>query len=83
MSEELKNIYYPVEAELVNIIPETGSSTTLLNKKVGESVNIETDLIAKYIEKLFYKERAAENNSASSSINMDMLEQFGFGSNTK
>ena len=67
----------------VNIIPETGSSTTLLKKKVGDLVNIETDLIAKYIEKLFFKERAAENNNDSSSISMDMLEKFGFGSNIK
>lgn len=67
----------------VNIIPETASSTTLLKKKVGDMVNIETDLIAKYIEKLFIKERAAENNNASSSINMEMLEQFGFSSNIK
>ena len=67
----------------VNIIPETGVSTTLLKKKVGDPVNIETDLIAKYIEKLFMKERAAENNNTSSSINMEMLEQFGFGSNIK
>ena len=67
----------------VNIIPETASSTTLLKKKAGDSVNIETDLIAKYIEKLFIKERTAENKNASSSINMEMLEQFGFGSNIK
>ena len=67
----------------VNIIPETSSSTTLLKKKIGDTVNIETDLIAKYIEKLFIKERTAGNNNASSSINMEMLEQFGFGSNIK
>lgn len=67
----------------VNIIPETGASTTLLKKKVGDMVNIETDLIAKYIEKLFFKERAAEDNNDSSSISMDMLEKFGFGSNIK
>jgi riboflavin synthase len=67
----------------VNIIPETASSTTLLKKKVGDMVNIETDLIAKYIEKLIIKERAAENNNASSSISMEMLEHFGFGGNIK
>ena len=67
----------------VNIIPETAASTTLLKKKVGDAVNIETDLIAKYIEKLFMKERAVENNNVSSSISMEMLEQFGFGSNMK
>ncbi len=67
----------------VNIIPETWTSTTLLKKKAGDMVNIETDLIAKYIEKLFFKERAAGNNNASSSISMEMLAQFGFGSNIK
>ncbi len=67
----------------VNIIPETGASTTLLKKKAGDPVNIETDLIAKYIEKLFMKEKTAENNNTSSSINMEMLEHYGFGSKIK
>ena len=67
----------------VNIIPETASSTTLLKKKAGDMVNIETDLIAKYIEKLIIKEGVAENNNASSSISMEMLEKFGFGGNIK
>jgi riboflavin synthase len=67
----------------VNIIPETGLSTTLLTKKPGDKVNIETDLIAKYVEKLLMKEKAAENQSGASSINMEMLAQFGFGSNIK
>jgi riboflavin synthase len=67
----------------VNIIPETWVSTTLLNKKPGDRVNIETDLIAKYVEKLLMKEKAAENRSGASAINMEMLEQFGFGSNIK
>ena len=67
----------------VNVIPETASSTTLLNKKVGDKVNIETDMIAKYIENLFMKERNTELGNSSSSINMEMLEKFGFNGNTK
>lgn len=67
----------------VNVIPETAVSTTLLKKKAGDRVNIETDLIAKYIEKLFIKERASESTNASSSINMEMLGQFGFGGDIK
>lgn len=67
----------------VNIIPETAVSTSLLKKKTGDMVNIETDLIAKYIENLIMKERASENTNASSSINMEMLGQFGFGSDIK
>ncbi|NLD38476.1 MAG: riboflavin synthase [Desulfatiglans sp.] len=67
----------------VNIIPETGASTTLIKKRPGDMVNIETDLIAKYVERLLLKERAAENRNGASTINMEMLEQFGFGSNIK
>ncbi|NLA75199.1 MAG: riboflavin synthase, partial [Deltaproteobacteria bacterium] len=67
----------------VNIIPETGGTTTLLDKKPGDMVNIETDLIARYIENLLLKEKTAVNNDTSSAINMEMLEQFGFGSNLK
>ena len=36
----------------VNIIPHTYSSTTLGQLKVGDQVNIETDIIGKYVERL-------------------------------
>lgn len=61
----------------VNIIPETAAKTTLLKKKTGDLLNIETDIIAKYIEKLLMKDKA------SSGIDMKMLEAFGFGEGIK
>lgn len=36
----------------VNIIPHTYSNTTLVQLKVGDRVNIETDIIGKYVERL-------------------------------
>jgi len=36
----------------VNIIPHTYSNTTLEQLRVGDSVNIETDIIGKYVERL-------------------------------
>jgi riboflavin synthase len=36
----------------VSIIPHTGEETTLLNKKNGTEVNLECDVIGKYVEKL-------------------------------
>jgi riboflavin synthase len=36
----------------VNIIPLTQTSTTLDRVKVGDEVNIETDIIGKYVERL-------------------------------
>jgi len=67
----------------VNIIPETAEVTTILKKKVGDSVNIETDLIAKYVEKFIRKERISEKKAASGSINNEMLERFGFSDRIK
>jgi len=63
----------------VNIIPETARQTTLLKRKIGDRVNIETDLIAKYVERFFLKERIPENGKTSSKINEEMLKRFGFG----
>jgi len=36
----------------VNIIPLTQSATTLASLRIGERVNIETDIIGKYVERL-------------------------------
>lgn len=36
----------------VSVIPHTGEETTLLAKTVGKKVNLETDIIGKYVEKL-------------------------------
>lgn len=40
----------------VSLIPTTLERTTLGNKRVGETVNIEVDVIAKYVERLLTKE---------------------------
>jgi riboflavin synthase len=63
----------------VNIIPETAMATTILKKKVGDRVNIETDLIAKYVEKFVKKDKRSERDAASGHIDKEMLERFGFG----
>ena len=34
------------------LIPHTKTHTTLLKKKIGDPVNIEEDMVGKYIEKL-------------------------------
>ena len=39
----------------VSVIPHTGAETTLLKKKPGDPVNLETDLIGKYVRKLLQK----------------------------
>jgi riboflavin synthase len=39
---------------MVTLIPHTQSETTLIDKRVGESVNLETDVLGKYIDKLIH-----------------------------
>lgn len=36
----------------VSVIPHTGSETTLLAKRAGDTVNLESDIIGKYVKKL-------------------------------
>jgi riboflavin synthase len=56
----------------VSVIPHTLNITTMVNKKTGESVNIECDLIAKYLEKVAGFEREKGN------ITMEYLAEQGF-----
>ena len=63
----------------VNIIPQTGTQTTILKKKVGDLVNIETDLIGKYVEKFFSRDRSTQQEKTGSGIDMEMLIKQGFG----
>jgi riboflavin synthase len=62
----------------VNIIPQTGKATIILTKKVGDLINIETDLIGKYVERFFIKGKAS-GPSGSTGIDKEMLTKFGFG----
>lgn len=45
----------------ISIIPYTLQNTTVINKKQGEKVNLETDIVGKYIEKLINKENYKTN----------------------
>jgi riboflavin synthase len=58
-----KNRFY------VNIIPYTVQETTLGIRKVGEMVNIETDILGKYVEKLLHPQKG---------IGIDFLKDHGF-----
>jgi riboflavin synthase len=63
----------------VNIIPQTGLETTILSRRVGDLVNIETDLIGKYVEKFLPRGKSSEEKRGISLIDEDMLKEHGFG----
>jgi riboflavin synthase len=60
----------------VNVIPHTLRITTLKNCVRGTHVNLEVDLIARYLERLLVGERAAHPNKAD--INHEFLVRHGF-----
>lgn len=59
----------------VSIIPHTASETTLSMKKTGDIVNLENDIIGKYVERLI---KASEPHTMSSNITMEFLAKNGF-----
>ena len=61
----------------VSLIPHTAKMTTLGYKRVGDSVNLETDIIGKYVEKLLMP-KSSEPTPPKSGITMDFLAQHGF-----
>lgn len=60
----------------VSLIPHTGKETTLLSKKTGDIVNLENDIIGKYVEKMLFTENVHEKKE--SNITMDFLMKNGF-----
>ncbi len=66
------------ESFTVAVIPHSLRQTTLGNNKIGAIVNLENDLVAKYIEKLA-RPRPAENDPAQSGgLSLNLLRQHGF-----
>jgi len=67
----------------VSVIPHTGSETTLLEKNAGDIVNLENDIIGKYVERLLScgsnpgKDSSTAENPVP--LDMDFLLENGFG----
>lgn len=61
----------------VSIIPHTGGETILLKKKTGASVNLECDIIGKYVEKLLAHDIGG-GTGKTSGISMEFLQKCGF-----
>ena len=59
----------------VSVIPHTGDETTLLGKHEGSIVNLENDIIGKYVQKLMNVRPAQTEESR---VTMDFLAQNGF-----
>jgi riboflavin synthase len=63
-----------------SIIPHTASITTVGMKQKGDAVNIETDMIGKYVERFTQGQAAqdGEQTVAPSGVDMQLLAKSGF-----
>lgn len=64
----------------VSIIPHTLGETVLTYKRVGDSVNLECDVLGKYVDHLLHYGSSAQNeeDQSSSGISHDFLAANGF-----
>lgn len=60
----------------VSIIPHTGEETILLQKKMGDTVNLECDMIGKYVEKLLGLD--SKEDVQEGQVTAELLRENGF-----
>lgn len=61
----------------VSLIPHTREVTNLGSKKIGSPINIETDVLGKYVEKML-KGSSSAPAKAQSNMTLDFLRENGF-----
>lgn len=59
----------------VSVIPHTWENTTLSTRRAGDALNIECDIIGKYVERLM---GFSTSSNTASNVSMDMLVRTGF-----
>jgi riboflavin synthase len=64
---------YKGEAISLTLIPYTLQKTTLIDKKVGDEVNVEADILGKYVEKMLDREGGKPEG-----IDLSFLKEHGF-----
>ena len=64
----------------IAVIPHTWSRTTLQQRRVGERVNLEADLLARYTERLLAERLLpAQQKQTPAALNADWLADHGWG----
>ncbi|MBR0283985.1 MAG: riboflavin synthase [Selenomonadaceae bacterium] len=59
----------------VSLIPHTRESTNLREKHIGSLLNIETDIIGKYVERML---KGKDETQGQSGVTREMLQAYGF-----
>mgnify|MGYP000082507472 CR=1 FL=1 len=62
----------------LTIVPHTAEETIIASYQAGTKVNIEVDVMARYIERLLLKKSSAEHSPAMGGVTHDLLAKSGF-----
>lgn len=76
----VSNVYYDKNKFEVSLIPHTKENTILLTKPIGSLVNLENDVVGKYIEHFLHPEAVPlkESEITKSEITKEFLAEYGF-----
>ena len=61
----------------LNLVPHTATQTTINDWQVGSKVNLEIDVLARYLERLLMGDKAAQSTTKNT-IDMSFLAENGF-----
>lgn len=62
----------------VSLIPHTGQETTLLSKKPGDLVNLENDIVGKYVERFLTMPSEPDQLTEKKGVDLEFLAEHGF-----
>ncbi|WP_199608968.1 riboflavin synthase [Flocculibacter collagenilyticus] len=62
----------------LTIVPHTAQETTISQLKVGSLVNLEIDVMARYVEKLLTHKEQSSTEHNKDNVTMDLLSRSGF-----
>jgi riboflavin synthase len=63
---------------VLNVIPHTQQETIIKNYRVGDTVNLEVDVVARYLERLINKCSDDAESQSESKLSMGFLAEHGF-----
>ena len=62
----------------LNIVPHTAQETIMSGYQPGTEINLEVDIIGRYLERLLLGEKAAEKGVTGHGVDMELLQKAGF-----
>ncbi|NNJ92924.1 MAG: riboflavin synthase, partial [Gammaproteobacteria bacterium] len=62
----------------LNIVPHTAQETIMSGYQPGTQINLEVDIVGRYLERLLLGEKAAEKGMTGNGVDLELLQKAGF-----